>query len=229
MPFQILLKDDMRSQYHYVFFWFALQQCIVWYKHCLYIHRSRTPKINQGSCLPMRWSLTPRCAWQVSLERRRPIRSVFSIKSIFGIWPQALLHQQTTSKLPTWFVGRCWNHTGKPLARSLCTIVGGLSPYLETWDERPYVALHDGISISYIHIPIWHVSHSFSLGICTYHIIIPTEAWMSYWKYWAPFFYNVYWLYLLKSKFNFIPRCSQIILPRVAKRARIKTWIIVSS
>ena len=42
--------------------------------------------------------------------------------------------------------------TGKPLARSLCTIVGGLSPYLETWDERPYVALHDGIS--YIHIPI---------------------------------------------------------------------------
>ena len=39
--------------------------------------------------------------------------------------------------------------TGKPLARSLCTIVGGLSLYLETWDERPYVALHDGILYIY--------------------------------------------------------------------------------
>lgn len=34
------------------------------------------------------------------------------------------------------------------------------------------------------------------------------------------FFCNVYWLYLLKSKFNFIPRCSQIILPRVAKTSQ---------
>ncbi len=34
MPFQNLLRDDMRWRYHYECFWFALQQFIVWYSFC---------------------------------------------------------------------------------------------------------------------------------------------------------------------------------------------------